>query len=178
MHMAWDYLRERNKTVVGIVLDKMVPDCVDLKVDNIDRDSEVRGSCYLKVELSPEIGLLPNLQLLRLRANRFEGMYLSSVLVPLKNTLLELDLSENLFSGPLPQNVGELTSLTKLVLEEIKQSHSTLNGSLPMSLSALTNLEQLILRHSYINLANSTDVLETLTSLRELRWTMNPYSEP
>ncbi|CAA0823567.1 Probable inactive receptor kinase [Striga hermonthica] len=74
----------------------------------------------------PDFGQLPNLQVLRLGNNRLSGLIQGGILqeeVP----LVELDLSRNEFSGPIPQ-------ISSTTLGTLNLSSNLLSGSLPPSI--------------------------------------------
>ncbi|XP_021899959.1 leucine-rich repeat receptor protein kinase MSL1 [Carica papaya] len=79
----------------------------------------------------------PNLTLIDLSSNRFEGP------VPVWSTNANLlDLRDNLFSGSIPENLGELMPS----LLELDLSGNLLNGSIPTSICQMMNLSVLSLR--------------------------------
>ncbi|XP_022777003.1 probable leucine-rich repeat receptor-like protein kinase At1g35710 [Durio zibethinus] len=89
----------------------------------------------LSGKIPPEIGVLSNLQHLNLASNNLSG--------PIPNQLgdcsklldLNLNLSQNLLIGEIPQQLAKLHSLEILDL-----SHNVLNGSIPNSFNDLKSL--------------------------------------
>ncbi|KAM7497431.1 hypothetical protein LguiA_021845 [Lonicera macranthoides] len=80
-----------------------------------------------------------SLEELVLSDNQFSGQ-LPNSWGHLNNSLRTLELSSNSISGPLPTSIGELSKIEKLDLHFNK-----LNGSIPKSLRRLTELEELYL---------------------------------
>ncbi|RVW99311.1 LRR receptor-like serine/threonine-protein kinase ERECTA [Vitis vinifera] len=72
--------------------------------------------------------------------NRLEGP------LPLWYNLTYLVLGNNLFSGPVPSNIGELSSLRVLVV-----SGNLLNGTIPSSLTNLKNLRIIDLSNNHLS---------------------------
>ena len=59
-------------------------------------------------------------------------------------TLQALDLSNNYISGQVPSELGLLTQLTSLLLQETR-----ISGLLPREIELLTNIRQIWLSSSY-----------------------------
>ncbi|KAF8022339.1 hypothetical protein BT93_F0002 [Corymbia citriodora subsp. variegata] len=79
-----------------------------------------------------------------------------------------LDLSYNSFSGSIPANLGELSSLRELALVDNK-----LTGTIPESIGRLSNLKGLTLRHNFYNGVVSELHFENLKSLTFLDFSFN-----
>ncbi|XP_077250841.1 uncharacterized protein LOC143890150 [Tasmannia lanceolata] len=91
-----------------------------------------------------EIGLLSNLQILRLYGNQLSGS-----IPPTIGNLTNLDrlrLSQNNLTGPIPPSIGNLTKLTYLVLYE-----NQLLGPIPKEIGNMTNLTLLYLNDNEIS---------------------------
>ncbi|XP_044507257.1 probable LRR receptor-like serine/threonine-protein kinase At3g47570 [Mangifera indica] len=86
---------------------------------------------------------LPNLQLLYLSANMFEGKIPSAI--SKCKSLLYLSLSFNNFTGAIPKEIGNLTQLRKIYL-----GFNKLQGEIPKELANLAKLELLSLQNSYL----------------------------
>ena len=78
-----------------------------------------------------------------------------------------LDLSDNLLMGPLPPTLGELGNLVNLHL----QDNIDLTGFLPHEFTALHNLEQLILHGTQICAQRSSDIQAWLEGIPDRRIT-------
>lgn len=88
-----------------------------------------------------EMVKLSSLQSLNLNSNQFTGplpLGGTSVYAKPMPQLINMDLGNNLFSGQIPRNVGNFTSLRVLALES-----NRLTGPLPTSIGLLTNLKEL-----------------------------------
>ena len=83
-----------------------------------------------------------------------------------------LDLSGRGLTGPLPPEVGNLTSLTELHLRD-----NQLSGPLPPGLGNLPGLEKLALDNNQLN-GNIPPQLANLTALAELTLANNALSGP
>ncbi|XP_041017353.1 probable leucine-rich repeat receptor-like protein kinase At1g35710 [Juglans microcarpa x Juglans regia] len=83
--------------------------------------------------------------------------------------LVELDLRENNFTGPIPSSLSLLTSLTLLVLSE-----NQLNGSIPEELGNLSSLFKLYLDGN--KLSGPIPSLSLLTNLAYLNMSSNQIS--
>ncbi|XP_076891891.1 putative LRR receptor-like serine/threonine-protein kinase At1g53440 [Bidens hawaiensis] len=85
-----------------------------------------------------------NLRILNLLANRISGS------IPEEigdiSTLEELTLEDNLLEGPLPQNLGRLTRLKRLLL-----SANNFTGTIPESYGNLTSLEYILIDGSLLS---------------------------
>ena len=90
----------------------------------------------------PHFQSYPLLRYLDLSFNNFDGK------VPLfPSKMMEFDLRENMFSGTMPENVGEiLPSLSYLDL-----SSNFINGTIPPSIGMLKNLQILVLRNNCLS---------------------------
>eukprot|EP00261_Vitis_vinifera_P037719 XP_019078962.1 PREDICTED: LRR receptor-like serine/threonine-protein kinase FLS2 [Vitis vinifera] len=103
---------------------------------------------FLRLELSRNqlYGTLPNSLSFRqgamvdLSFNRLGGP------LPLRLNVGSLYLGNNLFSGPIPLNIGELSSL-----EVLDVSGNLLNGSIPSSISKLKDLEVIDLSNNHLS---------------------------
>lgn len=77
--------------------------------------------------------------------------------------MTELDLSGNRLSGAMPDDIGELTSLKYLMLQE-----NHLTGSLPKSINAMTSLEEIFLSRNKFE-GHLTEMIGLLENLRGIR---------
>lgn len=88
--------------------------------------------------ISPDIGILDSLNLLRLSENNLQGN------IPLEicslTKLTEIDLSFNQLSGNIPSEIGNLFNLVKLYL-----NNNSLSGIIPPSIGNLNDLTTLYL---------------------------------
>ncbi|BFI20749.1 hypothetical protein MPTK1_7g15980 [Marchantia polymorpha subsp. ruderalis] len=117
---------------------KMVNPCSWPYVD-CEGDSVVRvdlGMQGLSGTLAPSIGLLKNLQYLKMQNNHITGP-LPDSLGDLTN-LQSLDLYQNNFTGEIPSSLGALVQLKFLRL-----FNNSLSGEIPASLANLSNLQVL-----------------------------------
>ncbi|PQM42303.1 LRR receptor-like serine/threonine-protein kinase EFR [Prunus yedoensis var. nudiflora] len=87
---------------------------------------------------------LPNLQVVNLGRNKFEGP-LPSKLWQCRQ-LLKLRLFENNFRGSIPKNIGNLTKLTVIYLHS-----NNLTGTIPDEIGDLQNLEFLAIEDNNLN---------------------------
>ncbi|XP_031284933.1 receptor-like protein 54 [Pistacia vera] len=83
-----------------------------------------------------------------------------------------IDLSDNLFRGPIPEVIGKLQSLKLLNF-----SHNSLTGDIPSSLSNLTQLEALDLSYKQL-VGNIPMQLTSLTFLSVLNLSYNQLVGP
>ncbi|XP_044507869.1 receptor kinase-like protein Xa21 isoform X2 [Mangifera indica] len=86
---------------------------------------------------------LPNLQLLYLHSNMFEGKIPSTL--SKCRSLQNLSLSFNNFTGAIPKEIGNLTQLREIYLGD-----NELQGEIPKELGNLAKLELLSLRNSHL----------------------------
>ena len=109
-------------------------------------------------EIPSGIGNLSRLETLKLSFNKFTG----SIPPQLGNiSLLELDLSNNLLSGILPENL-----FPGLRLRSLKLSHNNFSGELPNSLWELKNLQ--FLDVSYNNFSSILPNITTISGVLNL----------
>ncbi|CAO2838724.1 unnamed protein product [Amaranthus hypochondriacus] len=112
---------------------------------------------------------LVNASMLYLDHNLFSDLI--PFLCPKSNTSLTyIDLSNNLFSGQLPNCWNFFDQLTTLYLD-----NNQLSGNLPVSMSALTNLQALHLRNNSLS-GTTLTLLEKCTSLVILDLAYNSLS--
>ena len=83
-----------------------------------------------------------------------------------------LDLRSNNLSGPVPPELGSLSSL-----EDLRLSGNTLTGSIPSELGRLAALEWLILSHNHLT-GSIPPELGSLTALAHLRLFFNELQGP
>ncbi|CAN1828578.1 Receptor-like protein EIX2 [Linum perenne] len=111
-------------------------------------DNQIRGK--LPVELHA-----PKLDNVDLASNRFEGP------VPRWSTnATQFYLHENLFSGPLPRDIGTLMPR----LRNLHLSENNLNGTIPSSICKMTDLQVLSLRNNHLS-GELLDCWEELSAL-------------
>ncbi|KAM7502796.1 hypothetical protein LguiB_001700 [Lonicera macranthoides] len=103
-----------------------------------------------------------SLEELVLSENQFSGQ-LPNSWGHLNNSLRTLDLSSNSISGPLPTSIGELSKLQNLNLD-----YNNLNGSIPKSLGRLTELKELQLGSNDWEGVLSQDHFQGLSKLKML----------
>ncbi|PRQ54560.1 putative non-specific serine/threonine protein kinase [Rosa chinensis] len=94
--------------------------------------------CGLVGKLPSSLGMLRILQHLVLYSNSFWGSIPEFIFSNLSSSLKTLDLSDNVFNGPIPQSLGKLSQLVSLDL-----SYNVFNGSIPQSLGKLSQLVSL-----------------------------------
>ncbi|XP_054783416.1 putative receptor-like protein kinase At3g47110 [Prosopis cineraria] len=90
--------------------------------------------------IPPSLGNCQNLLVLSLYNNKLSGTIPRQVL-GISSLSVYLDVSNNVLTGPLPDEVGNLHGLTKLVLSE-----NNFSGVIPSSLGKCVSLEQLYLQ--------------------------------
>ncbi|XP_073148748.1 BRASSINOSTEROID INSENSITIVE 1-associated receptor kinase 1-like [Henckelia pumila] len=101
------------------------------------------GNANLSGTLSPQLGLLPNLQYLELYSNNITG----SIPNELGNltSLVSLDLYLNSLVGPIPGTLGKLQKLRFLRL-----NNNSLTGQIPRSLTTIMTLQVLDLSNNHL----------------------------
>ncbi|KZV24602.1 somatic embryogenesis receptor kinase 3A [Dorcoceras hygrometricum] len=99
------------------------------------------GNANLSGQLSPQLGLLPNLQYLELYSNNISGR-IPSELGNL-TSLVSLDLYLNSLTGPIPDTLGKLQKLRFLRL-----NNNSLTGVIPGSLTTIGTLQVLDLSNN------------------------------
>ncbi|KAM5587930.1 hypothetical protein ABKV19_006401 [Rosa sericea] len=137
--------------------------------------------------IPPKIGHLPNLQMLSLGQNNLNGVIPSSILN--MSTIRIISLVDNQLSGSLPTNIGlGLPNLQKLFLGNNKLNGvipksisniseltkldlgiNSFSGFIPSQLCALTKLQMLILRQNNLTIDSSTQQVNLLSCLANLR---------
>ncbi|XP_075511142.1 BRASSINOSTEROID INSENSITIVE 1-associated receptor kinase 1-like [Primulina tabacum] len=101
------------------------------------------GNANLSGQLSPQLGLLPNLQYLELYSNEITGR-IPNELGNL-TSLVSLDLYLNSLTGPIPNTLGKLQRLRFLRL-----NNNSLTGEIPMSLTTIETLQVLDLSNNQL----------------------------
>ncbi|XP_073277962.1 BRASSINOSTEROID INSENSITIVE 1-associated receptor kinase 1-like isoform X1 [Primulina huaijiensis] len=101
------------------------------------------GNANLSGTLSPQLGLLPNLQYLELYSNIITGR-IPSELGNL-TSLVSLDLYLNSLIGPIPDTLGKLQKLRFLRL-----NNNSLTGEIPRSLTTIMTLQVLDLSNNQL----------------------------
>ncbi|XP_073287492.1 BRASSINOSTEROID INSENSITIVE 1-associated receptor kinase 1-like isoform X2 [Primulina huaijiensis] len=101
------------------------------------------GNANLSGPLSPQLGLLPNLQYLELYSNNITGR-IPNELGNL-TSLVSLDLYLNNLTGPIPNTLGKLQRLRFLRL-----NNNSLTGEIPMSLTTIETLQVLDLSNNQL----------------------------
>ncbi|XP_051140666.1 probable inactive leucine-rich repeat receptor-like protein kinase At3g03770 [Andrographis paniculata] len=127
-----------NLTVLSLKNNKLKSE-VPSSVSRITTLTELALSNNLLSGELPDLSALSNLQLLDLRNNSFR-----SELPPLPNVLANIFLSNNSFSGRIPEQFGKMNELQHLDL-----SGNHLIGIPPVQLFSLPNI-------SYLNLSSNT----------------------
>ncbi|KAF5472535.1 hypothetical protein F2P56_009247 [Juglans regia] len=95
-----------------------------------------------KVAHVPSFQIHPLAYYIDLSSNNFEGplpLFLSN--------LSEIYLNDNMFSGPIPENIGELLPM----LSYLDLSSNFLNGKIPLSIGMLIELQALVLRNNNLS---------------------------
>jgi Leucine-rich repeat (LRR) protein len=97
------------------------------------------GQNYLNGSIPQGLIYLPNLNLLELQSNFLTGPLLENPSPDQDQTqLAQLNLSNNLLSGPIPASIADLSSLQALLVTD-----NRLSGPIPGSISQLNNLVKL-----------------------------------
>ncbi|CAN4103152.1 unnamed protein product [Withania somnifera] len=122
-----------------------------------------------------------------LMSNLFEGL-----IPPWSSNVASISLSNNLFSGPIPFDIGHRYPY----LTDLDLSQNTLNGTIPLSIKQITNLVTLILSNNHLtgeipdiwdeipilytlDLSNNSftgGIPTTLSTLNSLRFLMLSYN--
>ncbi|QCD80837.1 probable LRR receptor-like serine/threonine-protein kinase At1g74360 [Vigna unguiculata] len=113
-------------------------------------------------EIQEIFGKFKQVSFLLLHSNDYTGGLRSSGILTLPN-IWRLDLSYNNFSGPLPVEISQMSSLKFLML-----CYNQFNGSIPPELGNMTQLQALDL--AFNNLTGS--IPPTLGKLNSLLWLM------
>ncbi|KAJ4718184.1 Receptor-like protein kinase [Melia azedarach] len=122
------------------------------------------GENYL-TSSDPELSFLSsltyfnNLEILYLGKNPLDGILPSSI-GNLSNSLKQIDMCNCNISGSIPEEIGNLISLTRLNL-----GHNGLNGSIPVSLGRLQKLQGLSLQFNKLQGSISDNDLCHLTAI-------------
>ncbi|TYJ39011.1 hypothetical protein E1A91_A04G035700v1, partial [Gossypium mustelinum] len=111
-----------------------------------------------------------NMRTINLSKNKFTGTISPICSITGQSFLVWLDLSNNLFSGVLPDCFGSFPSLTALNLGD-----NSFSGSLPSSLGSLTSLEMLSLRGNKFS-GELPSSLQSCTKLKFLDLSDNELS--
>ncbi|KAI3849626.1 hypothetical protein MKW92_007008 [Papaver armeniacum] len=128
----------------------------------------------LDIEIPETLGNLCNLQSLELSVNYFKGeiYFLANPSSCIGSSLMSINLEENQFSGPLPDQLGSFKNL-----EYLSFMGNSFSGPIPSSLGELSSLKSLGRLSSLIILRLAFNALEgiiseahfaNLTSLEEL----------
>ncbi|XP_056842104.1 probable leucine-rich repeat receptor-like serine/threonine-protein kinase At3g14840 isoform X2 [Raphanus sativus] len=114
----------------------------------------------LQGSLPKELAVLPFLQEIDLTRN-----YLNGSIPPEWGTLplVSISLLGNRISGPIPKEIGNITTLTSLVLE-----FNQISGKLPPELGNLQKIERILLSSNYLtgDIPSTFSKLTTLTDFR------------
>ncbi|TYI84651.1 hypothetical protein E1A91_D05G380200v1 [Gossypium mustelinum] len=149
---SWNY------TISDLVESSIACDCSDAN-NTICHVTQILIKGHNLTGILPsELGNLTRLQVVDLTRNYLNGSILSSLSdLPLTN----LSLLGNRLSGPIPPEIGDISTLLNLVLED-----NLLGGSLPSNLGNLGRLDRFLLSgnnftgripESFGNLKNLTD---------------------
>ena len=126
------------------------------------------SSMKLFGEIPSELGLLVNLEILRLQNNFLKGVFPES-LWNLKKLRL-LNLSNNNLKGRIPDKINELVSL-----EELWLSGNQFSGELPYQIFLLSNLTHLNISENHIK-GNLSEAISRLSKLEYLNLWDNQLS--
>lgn len=113
-------------------------------------------------EIQDIFGRLTQVKFLLLHNNSYEGGIHSSQVLELPN-IVRLDLSHNRFSGPLPVEISQMSSLKYLML-----AYNNFTGSIPFQYGNLSGLQALDLSFNELN----GSIPSSLGNLRSLLWLM------
>jgi len=122
------------------------------------------------------IGTIPNelsrlsLQLLRLSRNQLTGT-IPQYGCDTWTKLYALDLSQNAFSGPIPENIGSCSGLL-----EIRLSSNALTGTLPTGLHSLSILQELDIENNQFSGPVTSDGIGGLASLKKINFRRNKFT--
>nr|ABS11235.2 somatic embryogenesis receptor kinase 1 [Cyclamen persicum]AEB40066.1 somatic embryogenesis receptor kinase 1 [Cyclamen persicum] len=125
----------------------LVNPCTWFHVTCNNENSVIRvdlGNAALSGQLVTQLGLLKNLQYLKLSSNSITGP-IPSDLGNLTN-LVSLDLYLNSFIGDIPDTLGNLSKLKFLRL-----NNTSLTGSIPMTLTNISSLQSLDLSNNRLS---------------------------
>ncbi|XP_058103389.1 uncharacterized protein LOC131246946 [Magnolia sinica] len=122
--------------------------------------------------LPPQLARLPFLREIHLNRNYLNGT------IPTQWATMQLQrmtcycssLGVNRISGPIPKELGNITSLTSLVIEA-----NQLSGDLPPELGNLTNLERLMISSNNFT-GELPESLAKLSNLKDLRISDNRFT--
>ncbi|KAI3450008.1 hypothetical protein Pfo_006673 [Paulownia fortunei] len=117
---------------------------------------------FLYGSISNAIANLSSLRSLDLSTNELSGK------IPWQNIQI-LDLGNNSFTGPIPVNLGSLSSLVILRLDNNK-----LTGTFPLSFGQLSNLEVLVMENNMVEGYVTENHFANLTELSILSASGNP----
>ncbi|KAJ1402268.1 Serine-threonine/tyrosine-protein kinase, catalytic domain [Sesbania bispinosa] len=124
------------------------------------------GNANLSGQLVSQLGLLPNLQHLKLYNNNITGK-IPNELGNLTN-LVSLDLYLNKLTGSIPDTLGNLKKLRVLRL-----NNNSLSGNIPMSLTTVASLQVLDLSNN--NLTGDVPVNGSFTLFTPDSFNSNPH---
>ncbi|XP_074293308.1 putative LRR receptor-like serine/threonine-protein kinase At1g53430 [Silene latifolia] len=151
----------------------------DASLSNVTCDCSFKGGTICHVThiqlkglnltgvLPEEFGNLCHLQEIDLSVNYITGRIPESLT---KIPLVILTLQGNLNTGPIPYEIGRITSLEQLVLQD-----NGFEGPIPRSLGNLKNLQNLVLGANFFN-GTLPDTLVNLQNLTELKLNGNTIS--
>ncbi|XP_059669981.1 receptor-like protein EIX1 [Cornus florida] len=124
----------RNTRISGSIPDWLWK--LDLQLDELDLSyNQLRGRVPNSLNFHPQ-------STLNLIMNCFEGP------LPLwSSNVSELYLSNNLFSGPIPPNIGKRMPM----LTDLDLSHNSLNGTIPLSIGRLIDLTTLDISNNHLS---------------------------
>ncbi|KAG8646141.1 hypothetical protein MANES_10G130433v8, partial [Manihot esculenta] len=122
-------------------------------------------------EVLVQFGLLKQLRILLLQGNNFNGGLQFIASMANCSNLIYLELSQNQFTGALPNSVANLSSNLRF----LAIADNRISGSLPLGLFDLVNLPRIILQRNQITGAIPTEIGK-LQKLQELFLDQNRLS--
>jgi Leucine-rich repeat (LRR) protein len=152
LELGWNSFSGRVPTTLGRLKDLVH---INLSVNELEADDREGW------EFLTELANCSQLQILIIGANSFRGKLPSSV-TNLSITLQNLGLGDNMISGFIPPNIGNLIGLKILTME-----NTSISGVIPESIGQLENINELYLYNTRLSgLIPSS--LGNLTQLNEL----------